>query len=319
MVKLNKTTKKSVKKSIFSKIGGLWLKLVRLYTFNTPISKGRHITYLIALKFCKTLPTKLDGFSKDGRRFEINLNTGMQTTLFFLGEYEKAITEIVQNLLFEGDVCLDVGANFGWYSTLYYKKCGSSAQIHAFEPVPTTYQELQKNYELLGSPPNIRLNNFALGDKEQILTISLFEGFSTGHASLSNKGGRVKSSFACQVKTLDSYLQENNVPPVNFVKVDIEGSEMMFLKGAKSLFRQEIPPIFVMEMALQQTKNFGYIPNDLIKFFREVSDYDFYKIDEVNTKLIKIDGFNKEDIGANVLCFPRNHYQERFALLKKYF
>jgi FkbM family methyltransferase len=299
-------------------IDKILLKAVRTYTYNTPIPRGKHRAYLLALKFCKTLPDKMVAETKDGRKFSVHLKTGMQTTVYFLGEYEKALTEIVKVLLREGDVCLDVGANFGWYSTLFYKYCGETAEIHAFEPMPPTFKELEQNYNLMGNPANVFINNLALGEKPDELTINLFEGLSTGHASFSSQGRDDAISFKCEVVTLDSYLQEKNVGDVNFVKVDIEGAEMMFLKGAQKLFEQKTPPIWLMEMALQQTKNFGYLPNDLINFMREKVVYDFYKVDEINMKLIKIDGFEKDDIGANVICFPRGFYEERFASLQNY-
>lgn len=301
-----------------SRIENILLKTVRFYTFNTPIPKGKHRAYLLALKFCKSLPDKMMAETKDGRKFSVHLKTGMQTTVYFLGEYEKALTEIVKAQLREGDVCLDIGANFGWYSTLFHKYCGDTAEIHSFEPVPPTFAELAQNYELMGNPPNVFINNLALGEKPDELTINLFEGLSTGHASMSDQGRDDAISYKCKVVTLDSYLEEKNVGDVNFVKVDIEGAEMMFLKGAGKLFKQKIPPIWLMEMALQQTENFGYLPNDLINFMRERADYDFYKVDEINTKLIKIEGFEKDDIGANVICFPRGFYQDRFAALKVY-
>lgn len=314
----NQVGKNSTGKTFRSRVEEMWLNFVRLYTFHTPIAKGRHRAYLFALKFCKTMPRNLNGVTKDGRKFDVDLTTGMHTTLFFLGEYEKALTDIVETILRKGDVCLDVGANFGWYASLFFNKCGDAAQIHAFEPVPSTFKELTRNYQLLGSPPNVHLNNFALGERADVLTINLFEGLTTGHASLSNQGRKVKSSFNCQVKTLDSYLREKNITDVNFIKVDIEGSELMFLKGAERLFQQQIPPIWLMEMALQQTKNFGYVPNDLLEYLRSKADYDFFRVDEANIKVIKIDKFEEDDIGANVICFPKGFYQDRFDALEKF-
>jgi FkbM family methyltransferase len=294
------------------------LSAVRAYTYNTPIPRGKHRAYLLALKLCKSLPDKMLAETKDGRKFVVHLNTGMQTTVYFLGEYEKALTEIVKSLLREGDICLDVGANFGWYSTLFHKYCGASGAVHAFEPMPPTFAELEQNYHLMGNPPNVFINNLGLGEKEDELTINLFEGLSTGHASMSNQGRDDAISFKCKVITLDSYLEEKTVGDVNFIKVDIEGAEMMFLKGAQKLFKQKVPPVWLMEMALQQTKNFGYLPNDLIEFMRGKAVYDFYKVDEINTKLVKIEGFQANDIGANVICFPREFYEDRFASLKNY-
>lgn len=241
----------------------------------------------------------------------------MQTTVYFLGEYEKVLTEIVISILREGDACLDIGANFGWYTTLFHKYCGGG-EIHAFEPVPLIFEELAENYRLMGSPKNVFINNLALGEKAEELTINLFEGLPSGHASISDHGRKDAISFKCKVVTLDTYLEEKKVPDVNFIKIDIEGAEMMFLKGAEKLFKQKVPPVLLMEMALEQTKNFGYQPNDLVDFIRERAAYDFYKVDEKNSKLVKIEGFEVDDIGANVFCLPIGHYPERFAALQNY-
>lgn len=295
---------------IKTKFVELLLRIFRLYTFNTLIAKGKHRAYLFIMKFCKDLPANLKVSTKDGRKLSVNLTTGMQTTVFFLGEYEKALTKIVVSLLEENNICLDVGANFGWYTTIFQKYCGKSGEVHSFEPVPATFQELERNFELMGKPTNIFINNLALGEKADELTINLFEGLSTGHASMSNQGREDAISFKCKVVTLNSYLEEKNVGDVNFVKVDIEGAEMMFLKGAENLFKQEVPPIFLMEMAMQQTKNFGYLPNDLIKYISERADYEFFRVEEINTKLIKIEGFEKDDIGANVFCIPRRYIED---------
>jgi hypothetical protein len=60
-----------------------------------------------------------------------------------------------------------------------------------------------------------------------------------------------------------------------------------------------------MEMALNTTRNFGFLPDALIKFIGRQAQYDFYKIDEAAFRLIKITGFEPSDIGANVICVPK--------------
>ncbi|MEP7214237.1 MAG: hypothetical protein ABI791_14255 [Acidobacteriota bacterium] len=81
------------------RVSEMVLRAVRAYTFNTPISRGRHRAYLSALKIVRELPGGLIAPLRDGRRFSIDLATGMQTTVYFLGEYEKTITEIVEGFL----------------------------------------------------------------------------------------------------------------------------------------------------------------------------------------------------------------------------
>jgi FkbM family methyltransferase len=173
------------------------------------------------------------------------------------------------------------------------------------------FRELSRNCDLLGKPSNVVINNLALGDKAGTVVLNLFEGLPTGHASLSSQGRSDAATFDCRMITLDSYLEDHGIGHVDFLKVDIEGAEMMFLNGAKKLFEQDVPPVFLMEMALQQTRNFDYKPNDLIEFISARGDYEFYAVDELRGKLRKIDGFPPDDIGANVFCVPRGHYADR--------
>ena len=288
------------------KLESMILHAVRAYTFNTPLAKGKYRAFMMALDLCKSLPEPEIVATNDGRRLWADLSTGMHEGVFFLGEYERALTELTKLLIKPGDLCLDVGANFGWYTTMFHKLVGSSGEVHAFEPVPTTFDELVRNCKLISDPPpeNVHLNNFALGETTGQFKINLFAGLTTGHASLSDQGRDDATSFDCEVSTLNSYLENNGIQSVDFVKVDVEGSELSFLKGAGRLFRQEKPPFILMEMALNTTRNFGYVPDDLIKFIGSHSSYEFYKIDESGLKLVKIEGFTQNDMGANVLSLP---------------
>ncbi len=283
-----------------------FLRGLRFFTFNSPIDRGRYRLFLAAKKMVRSLPDGLNAASRDGRRFSVDLSTGMQDTLYFIGEYERAITNVVERMIKERGckTFLDVGANFGWYTTLFAKYAKNGGFVHSFEPVPSIFDNLSRNYELLDSPDNVHIINLALGESEGELTINLFEGLSTGHASLSDQGRDDAIPFKCRMTTLDSYLDENSVENVDLVKVDIEGAELSFLKGASKLFTQEKPPIILMEMALQQTKNFGYLPNDLIQLLKSKAPYRFFVIDEKTEELTEISGFSPEDIGANVICFP---------------
>ncbi len=282
----------------------LWLRLIRLYTFNTPIDKGKYRLFVNALKFCKFDHDALNATAKDGRRFIANLSTGMHDQLFFLGQYEKAISNIASRLINSGDTCIDVGANFGWYTTLMAKLCGRDGSVHSFEPVPQTFRELDANVSLSGYK-NITINQNALGDRRDTITIRIPKGEPTGHASIASKSDGKDAAFECEMLTLDDYFTENGIGTVNFVKVDVEGAEMIFLKGAGRLFTQPIPPVILMEMALNQSKHFDYLPNDLIEFIRSKGDYIFFAVDESSCSLAQIDGFADDDIGANVFCIPQ--------------
>jgi FkbM family methyltransferase len=288
-----------------------FLSAVRQYTFNTPIAKGKFRIADLALGLCRYPPRMAEVPTKDGRRLYADLNTGTENLVYFQGTYETVLTEMVSMLVSEGDVCIDVGANFGWYTTLLRKLCGDAGAVHAFEPVPPVFDELAGNYRLMGSPANVFINNAALGDAEGEIEVNVFPGLSTGHASISDRGRDDAIGLKCRIDTLDGYLREKEPRPVSFVKVDIEGAEIMFVRGAGSLFEQDVPPILLMEMALEQTRNFGYEPDELIRFIAKRAQYDFYAVDEYNGGLKTIHGFALDDIGANVFCIPKGRYLER--------
>src|SRR5258706_1744459 len=131
------------------------LRLIRAYTCNTPVDKGKYRLFQIALKLCKYPHNSLSVAVKDGRKFRVDLTTGMQETVFFHGVYEKAITDISRELIVAGDTCIDVGANFGWYTTFFSVCVGPTGSVHAFEPVPRMFSELKHNCELLGDNGNV--------------------------------------------------------------------------------------------------------------------------------------------------------------------
>ena len=228
----------------------------------------------------------------------------MEELVFFLGEYEPFISSIAQRLIRNGDICLDVGANFGWYSTLMALRAGPEGHVHSFEPVPKTFAQLARNIDLLSDAAKVTINNLALGDRDAVLKINLFEDLTSGHASLADNKEHTSTTVDCEMTTLDKYLEIHDIDRVGFVKVDIEGAEMMFLRGAGRLFSRGELPIILMEMASAQTERFGYLPNELIKFMSGRGRYTFYRIDEERRKLLPIDRFEDGDIGANVFCIP---------------
>jgi FkbM family methyltransferase len=273
---------------------------------NTPIRRGKYRAFLAARSICKTFPGNLIGTARDGRQFSIDLSSGMQDTVYFLGEYEPAITALIEPIIAKNGcrTFVDAGANFGWYTTLFFKYAREAGSVHAFEPLPVTFACLERNHELMGSPQNVQINNLALGAEYAEMTINVFPGEPTGHASLSDHQRTDAEKFQCRVVTLDSYIEQNNIGAVDFVKVDVEGAEMSLLRGADRLFEQDVRPIWIIEMALNQTRNFGYTPNDLVEYFKQQGEYNFFKIDEAAMQLEEIMGFDEDDIGANVLCIP---------------
>jgi FkbM family methyltransferase len=300
------------------KIEEAFLRLVRLYTYNTPIKKGKYRLYQAALGLCSKEHRSLSAAVRDGRRFVVDLTSGIQEGVFFIGEFETVLTEIMSRLISPGDVCVDVGANFGWYTSLMALHAGAGGEVHAFEPVPATFEKLRETLLQNGSPSNVHLNNFALGDEPGTVEVHVFDSLGTGYASMSGKPGVDSAVVECRVETLDNYLIENDIGDVDIVKADIEGAELLFLKGALRLFTQPVPPIMMIEMAIATTTPFDYHPNDLLDLIASHAAYEFYAVDEWNGTVRRFDRFAEGEIGANVFCVPANADERRKAVVADY-
>lgn len=287
------------------KLAENWLKLVRLYTFYSPVRKGKVRLYRFALGLCSEKPGYRPTDTFDGRRINVSLASEISDHVYFLGEYELEISKLVLKIIKPGDICFDVGANYGWYASMFAKHAGTSGQVHAFEPLPDLYERLQANMALAKTNGNVFLNQMALGNETKAVTIYTFPELTTGHNSLSPMGQENHVAVDVPMATMNSYLADNKIERVDFLKIDIEGAELLFLEGAEALFKLERPPVLLAEMALNTSKGFGYVPNDLIVKIRSYADYKFFVISEWDGTLTEIDSFDAEDPGANVLCIPQ--------------
>lgn len=292
---------------------GLLQKLIKSYTFYSPIRKGKYRLSNFALNLSKNLPDEIIVKTNDNRRLFIETAVDSYNYIYFLGEYEPAITNLFKEIIKPGDVCLDIGANIGWFTTLFQKLVGEKGEVHAFEPVPPTFEKLKRNIKLNEPPANVTANNLALGDVEKQIDLHIFPNLPHGHASISTFDQEDFVSYSSPMITLDAYLSAQKIDNVNLVKMDIEGAELMMLKGASKLFSQKNLPVLEIEMALATTKGFGYLPNDLIEYIRAQADYNFFAIDEKHFTIQQIQAFQPEDIGANVLCLPMDFDTKRLS------
>lgn len=148
----------------------------------------------------------------------------------FLFIYGEVFTRKIYKFITENKkpYIIDCGANIG-LSVLFFKEYYPDCEIIAFEPDPFIYKVLKKNVDSL-KIQNIGLVNKALWDKETTLD------FSSDGAD----GGRIESFIGNEVNcikiptvSLRSYLERS----VDFLKIDIEGAEVVVLKNIKDLLK----------------------------------------------------------------------------------
>lgn len=186
-------------------------------------------------------------------------------------DYEKAETGMTEQLVRDGDTVLDIGANIGWYS-MNLAVARRASRIMCFEPIPATYGALVRNLELNGIS-NVVANNFGLSDSDNTFTFYFYpEG--SGNASLVNLTAREDAqAVQCVVKTMDGL----GVQP-DFIKCDVEGAELMVLKGGRKTIAQ-YKPILFLEILRKWSAKFNYNPNEIFRFLREIG-YEAFAVGE---------------------------------------
>jgi FkbM family methyltransferase len=182
------------------------------------------------------------------------------------GHYERDESAMMLQLVRDADTILDIGANVGWYS-INFAKQHRQTRIHAFEPIPQTFRQLERNIQL-NDCANIQTRNMGLSNREGALTFYYYASGS-GNASSANLANDPSTlELSCAVTTLDSYCQNSNLQ-VDFIKCDVEGAELFVFQGGRETIARDKPVVFA-EMLRKWSAKFNYHPNAILKLFADL-------------------------------------------------
>jgi FkbM family methyltransferase len=206
---------------------------------------------------------------KDGRKYffdpfsKINKLYTVPTT----GTFEPEETEMVKNLVKQGDICVDIGGSFGWYTILLSKLVGDEGEVFVFEPISYNYTALSNNIKL-NDCRNVFAHNLALGGNSSEIDIYLSDIDTSGSLKL-RKYEKSYETQKVKIIKLDDFFTENKLSRVDFIKADVEGAELGVLKGAKSLLQKCMPTLF-LEIQRKHTELFGYTPSDIFNYLYQL-------------------------------------------------
>jgi FkbM family methyltransferase len=151
-------------------------------------------------------------------------------------------------LVREGDVCFDIGANYGHYSRLLSALITNKGAIYAFEPSSITCRGL-RNIKRLLCWKNVTVEQCALADVDGELTLTIpiksHGGLGIALAHLGTSLDRDGISETVAVKTLDGYISEHGIKQCDFIKCDVEGAELLVLMGATNTIEQFKPTMML--------------------------------------------------------------------------
>jgi len=156
--------------------------------------------------------------------------------------FEIPMTRMFSTLIRPDFQILDVGANIGCTSLLFGDL---GQQVVAFEPLPRTFELLEKNITR-STKNNIRALPFALGDEDGEVEMYFLDENRSMAFILDRTSRDDRPSAVIQVKRLDNLFPEIALDRLDFMKIDVEGYELRVLKGAEKII-SKYRPIVQME------------------------------------------------------------------------
>jgi FkbM family methyltransferase len=174
-----------------------------------------------------------------GFPFDLYL-TGV-VTQFLLQQYHHEVQGSVISVI-PGDIVIDAGGCYGDTAFNFAHKTGDEGHVYSFEFLPENLEVFAQNLKINPNFENrISIINHAVWEYSDL------DMFVEG----SGPGTKVKASSnnpnALKVKTLsiDDFVNQKLLKKIDFIKMDIEGSELSALKGAERCIREFKPNLAI--------------------------------------------------------------------------
>ena len=212
-------------------------------------------------------------------KIQVDMSKWMGASLYWTGFHEFNEMRFLHAYLKPHMTFVDLGANQGEFA-LFAAKRLSNGQVLAFEPMSFSFDRLTFNVNL-NSMSNIKCFRLAVSDK--IADVPMYSNAdeqttNEGIASLFPVSGENLASETVSLVALDEVVRREGVRSIDFIKMDVEGSEWAVLRGSQEILKRDKPALmielcdataamagFQVDDMIQWLKEFGYEPYRMVK------------------------------------------------------
>lgn len=148
----------------------------------------------------------------------------------------KEVYELVKDFLPSNPCILEAGAHMG-YDTVGLAKVWPRGTVYAIEPIPNLFDELQNKTKSL---KNVKTYRFGFGPEATQSKIFVSSGTSTGSSSILRPTAHkdffptvtFSEEISIEIKAIDQWMQDEQIPVLDFLWLDMQGYEVPALRGA---------------------------------------------------------------------------------------
>jgi FkbM family methyltransferase len=226
----------------------------------TVLLKPRPLRVLANAILCRLIPPRI---GVRGATVIPNPSDPVVCGALALGVYEKEEIAFFCDHFKPGMTFVDVGANVGLYSALAIHQ-GAGAVL-SVEPHPEAFSFLKKT--IVANEPGCpaAMENAAAGSERGELNL---------YSNPDNKGDNrlyqdpmLTGRHKVRVETLDELCAKNGITSIDFLKVDVQGAEMLVFQGAKNILAASPRCLIMTEFWADGLKKCGTAPRDYLAFF----------------------------------------------------
>jgi FkbM family methyltransferase len=197
-------------------------------------------------------------FEFDGNRYILDCTSGLEYYLFRRQYfYSKNGISIAPK---SGDYVIDAGACMGDTALVFSNAVGSAGKVFAFDPV-FEHLEIMKHNILNFQYNNVFAIPYGVSNIEVNCEPLVINSYNPGFRA------NTQNVPLCSI---DAFVIKNDVPKVDFIKMDIEGSELDAITGAKESIQKFKPQLAI---------SLYHKPNDIFELIKLIkTNFPFYKI-----------------------------------------
>jgi FkbM family methyltransferase len=145
---------------------------------------------------------------------------------------EKDVFDFIDTLT-DKNILFDLGACEGRFTVYAQKK---NIKTYSFEPDKYNFNVLLNNINI-NNLNNKNVYKIALSNKNEDLFLNKGQPWEGGHLKILENGDRlstfkIKEREKVKCYRLDDFIKKNKLPYPTHMKIDIDGSELNFIKGA---------------------------------------------------------------------------------------
>lgn len=213
---------------------------------------------------------------------------------------------LLKQLIKEGDVVIDIGANIGFYARIISGLVGEKGSVHCFEPDLKNFEHLEKE---AGGLLNTKLNQNAVSSSTGVLRFYTSPNLNVDHRTYEPE--HYESVTEVKAVAIDDYLKSFG-KKVDFIKMDIQGFEWQALQGMKDCLQNNPDLKMISEFWPYGLRKSG---SSLLDYFNALQSFGFkcYLMEGLSLNLLEEEKVKSlQDLGEahyfNILA-SRTHVQ----------